>query len=197
MNNHVNKSHCKKNAEHDSAEDVLFSSENSLTNRIVKMNPTPEVIPLNDEENKDEAGNDGRNREKTRCNEINQERVGNLKWREMFHEENSVYFSELKETKENEEECKAAKLKELKKFEDCNVFEGVKEEGQYVLGTRFVLTEKSNGSIKARFVIKGFQEENHQADSPTASRDTLKVFCSITAKKRWPISGSDVEAAFL
>ena len=66
-----------------------------------------------------------------------------------------------------------------------------------MLGTRFVLTEKDDGNIKARFVIKGFQEDVDQSDSPTASRDTLKVFFTITANERWIIEGSDVRAAFL
>ena len=65
------------------------------------------------------------------------------------------------------------------------------------MGTRFVLTEKEDGTIKARFVVKGFQEPDNQADSPTASRDTFKVFCAIAANEKWEVEGSDVQAAFL
>ena len=51
--------------------------------------------------------------------------------------------------------------------------------------------------IKARLVLKGFEEESPPADSPTASRYTFKVFCTVTANQRWDIEGSDVRAVFL
>ena len=60
-----------------------------------------------------------------------------------------------------------------------------------------MITEKENGILKARFVVKGFQEDIEHSDSPTASRDTLKVFFSITANQRWTLEGSDVCSAFL
>ena len=88
-------------------------------------------------------------------------------------------------------------MKEMNNFEYYKVFEEVEDRGQTVLGTRFVLSTKQDGSIKARFVIKGFQEEHFQSDSPSASRDTLKLFCSLTANEKWKICGSDVRAAFL
>ena len=85
----------------------------------------------------------------------------------------------------------------MNNFDKYNVYKEVEDTGQQVIGSRFVLTEKSDGSIKARFVIKGFQEQDVQADSPTASRETLKVFCAITANENWKVEGSDVSAAFL
>ena len=60
-----------------------------------------------------------------------------------------------------------------------------------------MLNEKADGTVKARFVVKGFMEDDHQADSPTASRDTFKVFCAISANEKWEVEGSDVQAAFL
>ena len=69
--------------------------------------------------------------------------------------------------------------------------------GQPGLGTRYVLTEKDNGDIKARFIGKGFQANNeNQSNSPTASRETLKVFFTIAANKGWTIEGSDVSIEF-
>ena len=51
-----------------------------------------------------------------------------------------------------------------------------------MLGTRFVLTEKPDLTIKARFVTKGFQENfANQSDSPTSSRETVKIFLAIAA----------------
>ena len=52
--------------------------------------------------------------------------------------------------------------------------------------------------MKARLVVKGFQEENpQQSDSPTASREIFKVFCAISANECWNIEASDVRSAFL
>ena len=36
-----------------------------------------------------------------------------------------------------------------------------------------------------------------QADSPTFSRETLKLFCSICANEKWELTMSDVQSAFL
>ena len=60
-----------------------------------------------------------------------------------------------------------------------------------------MLVKKDNNKIKARFVIKGFQEAEMQSDSPTISRETLKIFCSTAANEKWCIEMSDVQAAFL
>ena len=71
-------------------------------------------------------------------------------------------------------------------------------DGQDILGTRFVLTEKQDGSIKARFVTKGFQEQFlHPSDSPTSSRETVKIFLAIAANKQWVVESLDVRSAFL
>ena len=135
--------------------------------------------------------------EKTRFKELNQEHQDNLKWKNLTNEEEDILMVEMKENEENHEQCRGAKLKEIQNFVDYKVFEEVEDEGQFVLGTRFVLTSKGDGSIKARFVVKGFQEDGYQSDSPTASRDTFKVFCTITANEKWKLTCSDVQAAFL
>merc|ERR1711954_10297 len=115
----------------------------------------------------------------------------------MSKNEDEVYYSEVKVQKETEDECNEAKEKEIKNFEKFKVFEEVADTGQKVLGTRFVLMQKVDNKIKARFVIKGFQEAQMQSDSPTISRETLKIFCSIAANEKWSIEMSDVQAAFL
>ena len=67
-----------------------------------------------------------------------------------------------------------------------------------MLGTRYVLTEKADGTIKARFVTKGFQEQfSLPSDSPTSSRETVKVFLAIAANEGWKVECSDVSSAFL
>ena len=139
---------------------------------------------------------------KVRFKEINDERAKNDEWRALVNEESEtneaeVLHNEVKETEANKSECEEAKEKELMNFQEYNVYDEVEDKGQQVLGTRFVLTKKEDGSIKARFVIKGFQEEIKLSDSPTASRDTVKVFFTITANQKWILEGSDVKSAFL
>ena len=67
-----------------------------------------------------------------------------------------INYAEIKETAENSERVQEAKAKELSNFDDYETYEEIKYNGQEVLGTRYVLTEKADGSIKARFVTKGF-----------------------------------------
>ena len=109
------------------------------------------------------------------------------------HGETAMY-SEIKETEENKVKCFEAKETNFDKFK---VYKEVDYNNQKVIGSRFVLTQKPDNSIKARFVIKGFQEEHIQSDSPTISRETLKIFCSIASNERWTVEMSDVQAAFL
>ena len=76
-----------------------------------------------------------------------------------------------KECKENMEVA-AAKDKEIDKWTNYNVFDEIKEEeNEEYLMTRWVITEK-NKDIKARLVVRGFQEVNKpKSDAPTASRE--------------------------
>ena len=113
-------------------------------------------------------------------------------------EEESIFFVEVKENNINRDKCQKAKQIEIENFQHFKAYEEIPDEGQSVLGTRFVMTEKPDGSVKARLVVKGFQEENpQQSDSPTASREIFKVFCAISANEQWNIEASDVRSAFL
>ena len=47
-------------------------------------------------------------------------------------------------------------------------------------------------------MTKGFQEQFiHPSDSPTSSRETIKIFLAITANEKWKVESSDVRSAFL
>ena len=140
------------------------------------------------------------NKLKVRFKEIMDERNRNEEWitknNEVKNEE--INYAEIKETAENSERVQEAKAKELSNFDDYETYEEVKYDGQEVLGTRYVLTEKADGSIKARFVTKGFQEEFfHPSDSPTSSRETVKIFLAIAGNEKWSVESSDVRSAFL
>ena len=135
-----------------------------------------------------------------RFKEVMEERIKNELWRKSLAREKNeeVNYAEIRETPENADAVREAKQKELENFDKYEAFEEVQDEGQEVLGTRFVLTEKPDNSIKARFVVKGFQENFDDAsDSPTSSRETIKVFLAIAANKGWTVESSDVRSAFL
>jgi hypothetical protein len=75
-------------------------------------------------------------------------------------------------------------------MDDYGVFgEKVKLTNQEVVGTRMVVTEseKHDGqkaNVKARLVGQGFKEQGKaQSDSPTAERESLWLFLSISAIK--------------
>ena len=109
---------------------------------------------------------------RVRFKEVMDERPRNETWINSKNQfPDIVQYAEIKETTANSEKVKEAKEKELTNFDDYKAYEEVEENGQEVLGTQFVLTEKPDSSIKARFVTKGFQESlNLPSDSPTSSR---------------------------
>jgi transposase InsO family protein len=95
-----------------------------------------------------------------------------------------------------------AKEAELKNWKDNDVFVEVKDEGQAAISVRWVLTEKVKDGctrIKARLVARGFEEDMQQrrTDSPTCSRDSLRVAMSVIAAFGWTCNALDVKAAFL
>ena len=101
---------------------------------------------------------------------------------------------------ENEVVIRAKQL-ELNNWKQFGVYEEVPNKGQPVLSVRWVCTEKSVNNetkVKARLVARGFEEtESVRADSPTGSKDTLRIFMSIMASKGWKCKSIDVKAAFL
>ena len=92
-----------------------------------------------------------------------------------------------------------AKEKELSKWKEFKAADEVEFTGkQHVLSSRWVITRKSDGSVKARLVVRGFEEiEYPQSDSPTASNNSLKLFFALAANERMKIQSMDVTSAFL
>ena len=69
------------------------------------------------------------------------------------------------------------------------------------LGDGFVLIIKvtDEGRIpKTRFAVRGFQEKtNIQADSPTGSKECMRIILMIVAANGWTLHAIDVKSAFL
>ena len=99
---------------------------------------------------------------------------------------------------------KEAKLRELENWKDNKVFEEVKNSGQNTISLRWVITEKLDGNddpiLKARLVARGFEEnmlEEQRRDSPTCTKDSLRLVLSIVAANSWNCNSIDIKSAFL
>ena len=95
-----------------------------------------------------------------------------------------------------------AKLKELDNWKINNVFKEVVYENQHLISTRWVLTTKEKEGVfitKARLVARGFEDEvsDRKTDSPTCSKETVKLVLAVMAMKGWKCSSLDVRTAFL
>ena len=94
-----------------------------------------------------------------------------------------------------------AKEKELRNFESYGAYETVPDQGQARLTSGWVITEKLYGDVvgcKARLVVHGNQEAyDFRKDSPTVTKQTLKIVFSLAAQYGWEVITSDVTSAFL
>ena len=95
-----------------------------------------------------------------------------------------------------------AKASEVENWKQNDVFEEAEDVGQPVISVRWVITEKEKqGSkvVKARLVARGFEEnlEDVPTDSPTCSKDTLRLALLAISANEWICNSLDVKAAFL
>ena len=102
----------------------------------------------------------------------------------------------------NSDSVMSAKESELKNWEENEVYEEVENVGQTAISMRWVITEKlKNGEAvtKARLVARGFEEHSLflRKDSPTCSRETVRLVLAIAVSKGWLPHSLDVKAAFL
>ena len=102
----------------------------------------------------------------------------------------------------NKEEVSEAKEKEIENWRKNDVYEEIANEGQRLMSTRWVVTEKvKEGKVitKARLVARGFEENTTELrrDSPTCSRESVRILLSVAASKQWLCHVVDVKAAYL
>ena len=96
-----------------------------------------------------------------------------------------------------------AKQKELKSWEDNNVYNLVKNENQKYISLRWILTSKesSEGYIsKARLVARGFEEDclqNIDRELLICSKDKLRTLFTVAAQNDWYLKSIDIKTAFL
>lgn len=102
----------------------------------------------------------------------------------------------------NEGRIAEAKVKELENWNNFRVYEEVPNEGQKCISVRWVCTEKEvcpgKSVVKARLVARGFDDSGcSRTDSPTISKDVLRIFLALMISNQWQCSSIDVKAAFL
>jgi hypothetical protein len=102
----------------------------------------------------------------------------------------------------NSDEVWSAKIKEIENWNDNEVYEEVNNIGQKVMSVRWVVTEKlkdGNRVVKARLVARGFEEDSSdlRKDSPTCSKESIRVAIAVAAANKWFCHSLDVKAAYL
>ena len=95
-----------------------------------------------------------------------------------------------------------AKDQELERWKQYDVFEEVEDVGQEAITTRWIMTVKTNSGenlTKARLVARGFEEDTSsiRTDSPTISKECLRLVSAVAVSHQWTIHSLDVTAAFL
>ena len=122
-----------------------------------------------------------------------------------YHEE-SVFVVNIPKSKYDEPACVEAKQKELREYENLNVFEvvDINEAESEVIATEWILVEgeEQDGAkvVRARLCLMGNMKESlHRIckQIPTVNNKSLKILLSIAVSKGWEIRTCDVERAFL
>ena len=94
-----------------------------------------------------------------------------------------------------------AKNKEIQNFDRYGAYKTVTDEGQPRLTSGWIITEKLYGDVvgcKARLVVHGNQEMYEvRSDSPTVTKQSLRLVFTIAAQFGWEVITSDVTSAFL
>eukprot|EP00794_Sanderia_malayensis_P006737 gene6737-7495_t len=79
----------------------------------------------------------------------------------------------------------------------------VEDTGEKAISTKSVITEKCNPDgtkrTKARLVARGFEEQliDKRFDSPTASRQSLRLVFMAASTMEWDLHSLDIASAFL
>ena len=108
----------------------------------------------------------------------------------------------LTKDQEMSQEVVDAKEAELHNMEKNYVFEKVPYVGQNTVSSRWILTGKfkdSERKVKARLVARGFEEDSThlKKDSPTCTRECLRLVFVVAAINSWELQSLDISAAFL
>ena len=125
------------------------------------------------------------------------------KWKTLPDEENASQptFSETFYG-ESDPLFNQAKIDEINKWNLFETFIEFPDRGEKTISTRWVCTRKIKGGKvvhKARLVARGFEENSKflQTDSPTCSKESLRMLLCIISSHSWVLHSLDVKSAFL
>ena len=130
----------------------------------------------------------------------------NVQFTEPF--ETSVNSWNIEEDEQNtclytadETAIQKAKMLELESWRQNNVYDIVAGATKAVISTKWVISKKPDGRVKARLVARGFEDpdlENVIKYSPTASKESLRILLTVTSSMdSWRCCSLDVQTAFL
>ena len=98
-------------------------------------------------------------------------------------------------------DIKLAKAKELKQWKERNVYTEEDDCGQECISLRWVIGNKTVEEeiiTRARLVARGYEEEqDFRTDSPTCSREGVKIALACIAANGWTLNSIDIKTAFL
>ena len=74
----------------------------------------------------------------------------------------------------------------------------ISDDGQETVSTRWVVLKKDENATRARLVAWGYEEKlDVPVDSPTISKDILRILFAIIQSKGWELQSTNVKSAFL
>ena len=128
---------------------------------------------------------------------VNWDDVG--EWNKLPDPENVVL---LTADQELSQKVVMAKDKELNNMIENDVFEVVPFDDQVTISSRWLISERykeGKKKVKARLVARGFEEDtsNLRKDSPTCSKECLRLVFLAAAMMLWTLESIDITAAFL
>ena len=120
-------------------------------------------------------------------------------WKEVEAEEE---FALLTSAEQLSQEVVDAKEREIVNLIENDVFDEVNDDGQPRVSCKWVVTSKvkdDKNVVKARLVARGFEEKTNSArtDSPTCSRQSLRMAFVTASTMKWQIQSLDITSAFL
>ena len=121
----------------------------------------------------------------------------------LFQDSNFCFVQLIKRKDQNNETVFNAKKAEIDNWMRLNVIEKVRFCGQSLIPCNWVVTkkevdDKGTGRVKARLVARGdLEPTDERTDSPTAGKESIKLFLALTCINNFNVICIDIRAAFL
>ena len=119
-------------------------------------------------------------------------------WQELPEPEQVIFLTASEEMSQGAVDAKEREIGNL----ENGVFEVVEQRNQRLISCKWIFTEYTRDNkkvIKARLVARGFEEniKNVRTDSPTCSRQSLRMTLITAPTMGWELNSMDITSAFL